>query len=384
MIKRNLPLMITIGVFVLGYFYCLTQFPGFASTRVICNILTDNAFLGIIAVGMTFVILSGGIDLSVGSVIAFTGVFLAKVIGDFGLSPLLAFPLVLVMGCAFGAFMGLLIDALKIPAFIITLAGMFFLRGVSYLVSEESIPINHPIYDTLSSLAWKIPGGGRLSAMGLLMLAVVVIGIFLAHRTRFGNQVYAIGGNATSANLMGISTRSTTIRIYMLSTGLATLAGIVFSIYTQAGYALAGVGVELDAIASVVIGGTLLSGGVGTVLGTLFGVAIQGLIQTYINFYSITAWINGAVGESSEFASDKSQHCAAIKTPLRVERRRRLRVRELTDKAFDIFNHMVVADKERTALVQGFRDNIQNTLFAIARFTARLFRQECHRVALIQ
>lgn len=193
MIKRNLPLMITIGVFVLGYLYCLTQFPGFASTRVICNILTDNAFLGIIAVGMTFVILSGGIDLSVGSVIAFTGVFLAKVIGDFGLSPLLAFPLVLGMGCAFGAFMGLLIDALKIPAFIITLAGMFFLRGVSYLVSEESIPINHPIYDTLSSLAWKIPGGGRLSAMGLLMLAVVVIGIFLAHRTRFGNQVYAIG-----------------------------------------------------------------------------------------------------------------------------------------------------------------------------------------------
>ncbi|ENA25626.1 galactofuranose ABC transporter, permease protein YjfF [Escherichia coli] len=283
MIKRNLPLMITIGVFVLGYLYCLTQFPGFASTRVICNILTDNAFLGIIAVGMTFVILSGGIDLSVGSVIAFTGVFLAKVVGDFGLSPLLAFPLVLVMGCAFGAFMGLLIDALKIPAFIITLAGMFFLRGVSYLVSEESIPINHPIYDTLSSLAWKIPGGGRLSAMGLLMLAVVVIGIFLAHRTRFGNQVYAIGGNATSANLMGISTRSTTIRIYMLSTGLATLAGV---------------GVELDAIASVVIGGTLLSGGVGTVLGTLFGVAIQGLIQTYINFDGTLSswWTKIAIG----------------------------------------------------------------------------------------
>ena len=283
MIKRNLPLMITLGVFVLGYLYCLTQFPGFASTRVICNILTDNAFLGIIAVGMTFVILSGGIDLSVGSVIAFTGVFLAKAIGFWGISPLVAFPLVLAMGCAFGAFMGLLIDALKIPAFIITLAGMFFLRGVSYLVSEESIPINHPIYDTLSSLAWKIPGGGRLSAMGLLMLGVVVIGIFLAHRTRFGNQVYAIGGNATSANLMGISTRSTTIRIYMLSTGLATLAGV---------------GVELDAIASVVIGGTLLSGGVGTVLGTLFGVAIQGLIQTYINFDGTLSswWTKIAIG----------------------------------------------------------------------------------------
>jgi simple sugar transport system permease protein len=145
----------------------------------------------------------------VGSVIAFTGVFLAKAIGFWGISPLVAFPLVLVMGCAFGAFMGLLIDALKIPAFIITLAGMFFLRGVSYLVSEESIPINHPVYDTLSGLSWLIPGGGRLSAMGLLMLGVVVIGIFLAHRTRFGNEVYAIGGSATSANLMGISTRST-------------------------------------------------------------------------------------------------------------------------------------------------------------------------------
>ncbi|OFS09613.1 MULTISPECIES: galactofuranose ABC transporter, permease protein YjfF [Hafnia] len=291
MLKRNLPLMITLSVFVLGYLFCLSQFSGFASTRVICNILTDNAFLGIIAVGMTFVILSGGIDLSVGSVIAFTGVFLARMIGDYQMSPLVAFPLILVMGCCFGAFMGWLIDALKIPAFIITLAGMFFLRGASYLVSEESLPIDHPIYSTLSSMAWKIPGGGRLSAMALLMLAVVVLGIFLANRTRFGNQVYALGGNATSANLMGISTRSTTIRIYMLSTGLATLAGIVFSIYTSAGYALAGMGVELDAIASVVIGGTLLSGGVGTVLGTLFGVAIQGLIQTYINFDgSLSSW----------------------------------------------------------------------------------------------
>lgn len=298
MLKRNLPLMITLAVFVLGYLFCLSQFPGFATTRVICNILTDNAFLGIVAVGMTFVILSGGIDLSVGSVIAFTGVFLARMIGDYHMSPLVAFPLVLVMGCGFGAFMGWLIDALKIPAFIITLAGMFFLRGASYLVSEESLPIDHPIYTTLSSLAWKIPGGGRLSAMALLMLAVVVLGIFLANRTRFGNQVYAIGGNATSANLMGISTRSTTIRIYMLSTGLATLAGIVFSIYTSAGYALAGMGVELDAIASVVIGGTLLSGGVGTVLGTLFGVAVQGLIQTYINFDGTLSswWTKIAIG----------------------------------------------------------------------------------------
>ncbi len=298
MIKRNLPLMITLAVFVLGYLWCLAQFPGFASTRVICNILTDNAFLGIVAVGMTFVILSGGIDLSVGAAIAFTGVFLAKAIGVWGLSPLVAFPLVLVMGCAFGALMGWLIDALKIPAFIITLAGMFFLRGISFLLSEASLPINHPLYDSLSVLAWRIPGGGRLSAIAMLMLMVVVLGIFLAHRTRFGNQVYAIGGSAVSASLMGINTRGTIVRVYMLSSGLAALAGIVFSVYTSAGYALAGVGVELDAIASVVIGGTLLSGGVGTVLGTLFGVAIQGLIQTWINFDGTLSswWTRIAIG----------------------------------------------------------------------------------------
>lgn len=298
MAKRNLPILITLVVFLSGYLYCLTQFPAFATTRVICNILTDNAFLGIIAVGMTFVILSGGIDLSVGSVIAFTGVFLAKAITVYHISPFIAFPIVLLLGCSFGAFMGLMIDALKIPAFIITLSGMFFLRGVSYLVSEESIPIEHPVYDYLSNLAWIIPGGGRLSITGVLMVVIVLFGILLAKYTRFGNNVYALGGNSVSAHLMGISIRSTTIKIYALSSGLATLSGIVFSIYTSAGYSLAGVGVELDAIASVVIGGTLLTGGVGTVLGAFFGVAIQGLIQTYINFDGTLSswWTKIAIG----------------------------------------------------------------------------------------
>ncbi|MFV0574367.1 MAG: galactofuranose ABC transporter, permease protein YjfF [Vibrio sp.] len=291
MIKRHLPLMITICVFVLGYLICLTEYPAFLTTRVICNILTDNAFLGIIAVGMTFVILSGGIDLSVGAVVAFTGVFLAKIIGDYGVSPVIAIPLVLVMGAAFGAMMGWLIDTLKIPPFIITLAGMFFLRGSSFLISEQSIPINHPIFRELSRMSWKIFGGGRLSLIAIIMLVVVAFGIYLAHRTRFGNNVYAVGGNAQSAGLMGIPVRRTNICIYMLSTFLATLAGIVFAIYTSAGYPLAAVGVELDGIAAVVIGGTLLSGGVGTVFGSLFGVLIQGLIQTYITFDgTLSSW----------------------------------------------------------------------------------------------
>lgn len=291
MLKRNLPLLITILVFLAGYGYCFTQFPGFASTRVLFDLLTDNAFLGIVAVGMTFVILSGGIDLSVGSVIAFTGVALAKLIGDYDVPPFIAFGIVLVMGAMFGALMGWIIDTLKLPAFIITLAGMFFIRGMSFIVSEESLPINHPLYATLANFAWKVPGGGRFTLLALVMLCVVAVGIVLAHRTRFGNNVYAIGGNAHSAGLMGVPVRRTTIYIYTLSSSLAVLSGIIFSLYTSAGYALAASGVELDAIAAVVIGGTLLSGGVGTVLGSLFGVMIQGLIQTYITFDgTLSSW----------------------------------------------------------------------------------------------
>ena len=291
MLKRNLPLLITIAVFLAGYAYCFTQFPGFASTRVFFDLLTDNAFLGIVAVGMTFVILSGGIDLSVGSVIAFTGVLLAKLIGAYGVAPGYAFVIVLLMGALFGALMGWIIDTLKLPAFIITLAGMFFVRGMSFIVSEESLPINHPVYDFLANYAWKMPGGGRFTLLALVMLLVVLGGIILAHRTRFGNNVYAVGGSNVSAALMGVPVRRTTIYIYMLSSTLAVLSGIMFSLYTSAGYALAASGVELDAIASVVIGGTLLSGGVGTVLGSLFGVLIQGLIQTYITFDgTLSSW----------------------------------------------------------------------------------------------
>lgn len=291
MIKRNFPLFITICVFLVGYLFCMVEFPAFMTTRVICNILTDNAFLGILAVGMTFVILSGGIDLSVGSVVAFTGVLMAKMIGDWHVAPYAAMLIVLVLGMAFGGFMGWIIDTLKIPAFIVTLAGMFFLRGASFLISEQSIAIKHPVFKELSRTAWHIWGGGRLSLMAVIMLVIVIVGMLLAHRTRFGNNVYAVGGNATSAGLMGVPVRRTTIGIYMLSTFLATCAGIVFSIYTSAGYPLAGIGVELDAIAAVVIGGTLLSGGVGTVFGSLFGVLIQGLIQTYITFDgTLSSW----------------------------------------------------------------------------------------------
>ncbi len=289
--KRLTPVLATTAVFLLGYLVCTLTFPNFASLRVATNLLTDNAFLGIVAVGMTFVIISGGIDLSVGSVIGFTTVFLALVIERAGMPPLAAFVAILLICAAFGALMGAVIQYFDLPPFIVTLAGMFLARGLSFLMSTESIPINAALYSHLADYALRLPGGARLTVPAMIMLATVVAGGLLLHGTRFGANVYALGGSRGSAALMGINVGRSTVLIYMLSSVLAGLSGIVFSLYTSSGYSLSAVGVELDAIAAAVIGGTLLSGGYGFVFGTFVGVLIQGLIQTYISFDgSLSSW----------------------------------------------------------------------------------------------
>jgi ribose/xylose/arabinose/galactoside ABC-type transport system permease subunit len=288
---RLLPFYATLLICALAYSACVMQFPAMLSTRVAGNLLTDNAFLGIAAVGMTFVILSGGIDLSVGSVIAFTGVLLAVLITKYGMHPLAAFAMALAITTTFGAVMGVIIYYLDVPAFIVTLAGMFLMRGLCFVMTTDSIPINHEFYSMLQGMYYRLPGGGRLTFIGCLMVLVFLVGIVMAHFSKFGSYIYAIGGNRTSAELMGIPVARTTITIYALSGFLSGLAGIVFSLYTSAGYSLAAVGVELDTIAAVVIGGTLLTGGVGYVAGTFVGVIIQGIIQTYIVFDgTLSSW----------------------------------------------------------------------------------------------
>ncbi|UXT50902.1 sugar ABC transporter permease YjfF [Agrobacterium tumefaciens] len=289
--SRNLPFLTTLTIFVIAYFLCVLQYPAILSTRVIGNLLTDNAFLGIAAVGMTFVILSGGIDLSIGSVIAFTSVFVAVMVGTYNIHPLLAFAIVLVVSTLFGCLMGAMIRFLSIPPFVVTLAGMFLARGAAYLISTQSVPISHPFIDAIQGFYYRFPGGGRLTALAMLMLLVFAAGMLIASRTRFGANVYALGGNPQSAELMGVPIGATTIGIYALSGFLSGLAGIVYTLYTSSGYSLATVGVELDAIAAVVIGGTLLTGGTGLVAGTFIGLLIQGLIQTYIVFDgTLSSW----------------------------------------------------------------------------------------------
>ncbi len=285
------PLMATALIFVLAYAAAIIQFPNMLSTRVLGNFLTDNAFLGIAAVGMTFVIIAGGIDLSVGAVIGFTTVLNATLIMWGGVHPLAAFAISLIVAAAFGAVMGAAIHYLKVPAFIVTLAGMFLARGGASVLSPDSIGIKHEFYSQVSKSYILLPGGGRLTVIGIILIAVFIAGSLLAHRTRFGSYVYALGGSEASAALMGVPVARTTILIYTLSSTLAGVAGIVFSLYTSAGYSLSAMGVELDAIAAVVIGGTLLTGGYGFVAGTFIGVMLQGLVQTYIVFDgTLSSW----------------------------------------------------------------------------------------------
>jgi simple sugar transport system permease protein len=282
--SRMLPLVATFVVFLLLYLIGLQRFPAFGTTRVVANFLTDKAFLGVTAIGMTFVILSRGIDLSVGSVVAFTGVFCALVIEQLGVHPLVAFVMVLVIGAVFGASMGVIIHYLKMPAFIVTLAGMFLARGAAFVLTEASVPITHPFYADIANIYIRFPDKGKVTFGAMIFLIVLAAAILLAHFTRFGRNVYAMGGNDTAALLLGVPMGRTTIMVYMLSSVLATLGGILYSLYTSSGYPRAAIGLELDAIAAVVVGGTLLTGGVGYIFGTFIGVMIQGTIQTYINF----------------------------------------------------------------------------------------------------
>lgn len=288
---KYLPLAATISLFVLVATLGSVFYDGFFSAQVFLNLLIDNAFLIVVAVGMTFVILSGGIDLSVGSVIALTTMVSASLVEKHGWSPAIVIPLVLVMGTAFGTFMGVLIERFRLQPFIVTLAGMFLARGLCYLISIDSISITNEFYSEVSQIRIPVWGEASVSISAVIAIAVLLAAIFLAHCTPFGRAVYAIGGSEQSAVLMGLPVRRTLIGVYTLSGFCSALAGVIFTFYMLSGYGLHAVGLELDAIAAVVIGGTLLTGGVGYVAGTLFGVLMLGIIQTLISFDgTLSSW----------------------------------------------------------------------------------------------
>ena len=288
---RLLPLAVTVGLFLLLYGAGAYHFDGFFSLQVFLNFFIDNAFLAVTAIGMTFVILSGGIDLSVGSVIALTTMVSAALVEHRGWSPAVVIPLVLAMGAGIGLVMGLVIQYFRVQPFIATLAGMFLARGLCYLISIDSITIENGFYSDLAAFRIPMPFETSITINVLVALVVLAVAVYLAHFTRFGRTVYAIGGNEQSALMMGLPVARTKVLVYTLNGLCSALAGVVFTFYMLSGYGLHAQGMELDAIAAVVIGGTLLTGGSGYVVGTLFGVLIYGTIQTIISFQGdLSSW----------------------------------------------------------------------------------------------
>jgi len=289
--SRNLSILATLGLFVVMFGAGSTAFTGFFSFQNFLNLFIDNAYLLIIAVGMTFVIISGGIDLSVGSMLGLATMISASLVEKSHLNPLLVILIVLLNGTVLGFLMGCLIHFFDLPPFIITLAGLYLGRGLCYVVSIDTIAISDSFFEQAAHIQIPILGGAFLSPSAVIALVVAALGAWVLRYTRFGRTVYAMGGNEQSALLMGLPVGRTKIAIYALSGFCSALAGVVFTFYTLSGYALDGKGMELDAIATVVIGGTLLTGGVGNAFGTVVGVLVYGTIQVLIVFQgTLNSW----------------------------------------------------------------------------------------------
>lgn len=282
-LQRRLPLLTTGGIFTVLFVAAGFMYDGFFSSRVAVNLFTDNAALGLTAIGMTLVIFSGGIDLSVGAVAGFTSIFVATLVEKHHVHPAAAAFYALLIGGAVGGGMGALIHFFRQPAFLITLAGMFLMRGCAFWLNTESVGISHPLYNSLSGYALEL-GGVALPFAALALIAALAAGGVLAHYTRFGRNLLAVGGNEQSALLMGLPIGPTKIWVYAVNGLCAAASGLVSTLYTGSGNPSTGIGLELEAIAVVVIGGTLLTGGRGHMLGTVFGILIFGTIQSILLF----------------------------------------------------------------------------------------------------
>jgi galactofuranose transport system permease protein len=294
---RFVPVLVTLGLFVAMFVAGGLRYEGFFSGQVLLNLLIDNAFLVVLAVGMTFVILTGGIDLSVGSVVALSTMVTASALRAGWPAPAVI-AAVLVGGALFGLAMGLVIHYLEIQPFIVTLAGLFLARGLCYVIDLNSIPITDPLFRSVAQQAIPLGDDLFVTPSVLVALLVVAAGAYVLHLTRFGRTVYAVGGNQQSALLMGLSVGRARVGVYVISGFCSALAGLLFSVYLLSGYSLSAVGMELDAIAAVVIGGTLLTGGSGFVLGSLLGVLVLGTIQTIISFEGTLSswWVKIVIG----------------------------------------------------------------------------------------
>ncbi len=289
--SRYVPMLVTVSLLVLMFTVGSVRYPNFGHPQVVLDVLIDNSFLLVVAVGMTFVILTGGIDLSVGSVVALSTVLSASLVEKHGWNPILVIAVVLLTGTTLGTAMGVMIHFFDVQPFIATLAGMFLARGLCFVVSIDSISITDHFYVSLAQTPIWLPSGLSITPSVVIALVAVAVAAYVLHQTRFGRTVYAVGGSRQSALLMGLPVGRVRVAVYAISGFCSALGGVLMTFYTLSGYSLNGLGLELDAIAAVVIGGTILTGGSGFVLGTVFGVLVLGLIQALISFDgTLSSW----------------------------------------------------------------------------------------------
>lgn len=296
-------LMVTIGLFLAMYIVGMVVFSaqGFAKPQMFLNLLISNAGLLVIACGMTVVMITGGIDISVGSVTALVCMVCAFEMEKLGMNAYVAVASSLILGLIFGLVQGFLVAYLDIQPFIVSLAGLFFARGMTAVISTDMISITNETFLKWAKFNIYMPFGSTnkrgifqpafiYPSVIIALLVVIIIFVMLKY-TKFGRSLYAIGGNQNSALMMGLNVRQTKLKAYVLDGFLAGLGGFLFCLNSCAGFVEQAKGMEMDAISSAVIGGTLLSGGVGNTIGTFFGVLIKGTISSLITAQgTLSSW----------------------------------------------------------------------------------------------
>ena len=297
-LRARLPALASLLALVGFVLLAALRHPAFASPRVLVDLLDDSAVLGLVALGATVVIVSGGIDLSVGSLLGLCSIAVAVLVERAGWHPLAAMCAAVALGGAFGLAQGALVRALELPAFLVTLAGLFLARGLALGLHVEALAIAHPFHARLAAAELPLGGGLGLAPGTLLFLGAVAALACALRWTRPGRDLYAVGGDAAAARQAGVATGRAQVGAFAASGALTGLGAVAYTLYGGSGSSTAGLGLELDAIAAAVVGGALLSGGAGGALGTLCGVLLFGAIQTYLIFEGSLAagWTRAAAG----------------------------------------------------------------------------------------
>lgn len=303
MSDTNLLLAITITVFLLMYLSAMIFIGrGFLRFQMFFNILNENAALIILSCGMSIVMITGGIDISVGKLTALICMSAAVNLDYQGGNVLTAVLLSLAIGIAFGLVQGFLVAYLDIQPFIVTLAGMFFAKGMTTIVNSTQFNVQNEAFVALKNTRVYVPGTGYVNKLGVYVPAYVEIGVIIAlltvavlfvilRWTKLGRSFYAVGGNAQSANMLGINVKRTKFLAHLLCGLLAGIGGFVYFLHVGSGAPSHATGAEMNAIASSIIGGTMLTGGVGNIIGTFFGVLSLGTIKNIVTMLGLDdAW----------------------------------------------------------------------------------------------